>query len=169
MVIAGLLIYLRIDLELNKRAFQQANHAIDTIYANIVKEIGPPDDSRSENRCGKGQGLLSDGPWRCYINLFFVYGVANKEQSDQNINRIRSIITASQSGLKPTAPTPITKAAGNTSVTDYYQADKKISCEAIYEFDTEFGGFLNLNNPSDKRLTIAISCSGVARANYFKI
>ena len=172
LIALGAVVYNKIATELNRRAFQQANYAIETIYNDIVKEVGPPDDNKRESRCSRSRGEFSEGPLGCYTSMFFIYGLSNKDQSDLTIKRIRSIIVNSQSILVAASSSTessglITKAPGNTSSTDYYQAPGRIKCRADYAFDTSYGSFLKLKDPDAKPLAINISCSGMAMEDYF--
>ena len=53
LLIAGIFVYEKVALELNRLAFKSAQHAIDTVYEDIVKGVGQPDNSKATNECSR--------------------------------------------------------------------------------------------------------------------
>ncbi len=105
--VAGFFVYQRIALELNRLAFKDAQHAIDTLYADIAAQVGQPDDQKQNYYCGGFRGEFGEGPLSCYLDTSFIFGVNDKQQSDQFISKIKNVINAKSSfkpDPKPSAP-----------------------------------------------------------------
>jgi len=173
LVIIAVFTYFKISLELNRRAFQQAAHAIETIYADIVKEIGPPDDNRYSRECSRPSVVYDQGPLSCSIGIDFIYGVSDKQEPDQLKERIKSVINHHSNLLLPTTAPPsfidVNPAPGNNtdSTIDYFKTSAGMECTSKYTYDMPREIQLNTKNRNEKGFGISISCSSDARGQFF--
>src|SRR3990167_1187147 len=172
LVVVVFFVYLRIDLELNKRAFQQASKAIDTIYADIVKEVGPPGDKNDSSRCRGFRGVYGEGPLSCYLDKNFVYPVKNKSEADQLRVKIQDIVMQQDRFIRqPTPSNTINypKADSDSApFTEYYRFKGGIECIVNYIYNPTFNSSLGLKDPETyKQFYVSFSCSGPANAKYF--
>ena len=143
LVVIGVAAYYKISLELNRRAFEQASQAIDTIYADIVKEIGPPDDHRNSKECSQSYS----GPYNlvtsCGVHVDFIYSVDDKEQADDKLRKIRSIVENRPDLIRPVSMPEsdivTTPAPGNSNLNtsiNYYKSNGGILCIFKYVYDS---------------------------------
>jgi hypothetical protein len=175
LIIVGFLVYQYISTQLNKRDFQQARAAIDTIYADIVARVGQPDNSKRTNDCSRPSEEFTQGPLSCSVGTDFIYGVDNEQQANQLFKQIQAIIAAHPELFKSTKPlsSSITDTlVVNTyyhSAEDYYSRGGNMDCFNKYIYDTPREIDLSVINPSQKPLQINIDCSDWAKAQYYPL
>lgn len=171
LLVAGYFVYDKIALELNKRAFQNARVAIDTVYADIVKEVGQPDDFKHENFCSRPNVTFGEGPLSCDVSTTFIYGVADMDDANRVFKKTQITISTYKK-LKPTKPllSSITSVpVGDviySSATDYYKMSG-VDCITSYWYDTPRQIELAINHKNKKPLEISLSCNNWARAQFY--
>lgn len=170
----GFFIYEKAALELNKRAFIGARHTIDIVYADIVKDVGQLNNSLTINECSRSHLELSDGPLSCSVNTEFVYGVADKNESDKLMSKIKASVAKHAASFKPTAP-PKSEISVSPSVHDvsdsevgYYSA-AGLFCTIKYVFDTPEDLDIRLQNSNAMPFAVNVSCSSKARDVFYPI
>lgn len=173
-VILGIFIYYKVSLELNRRAFQQASYAIESIYADIVKEIGLPDDSRNSQGCGGFQGVYGEGPISCDIRVIFIYPVKDLTSANQLQEKIKRVINDQKNLFMPIQAPQVDSSTSGIVVSDsapsryYYETASGIECSVVYIFDPSSESRLSLKDKENNKVFyINMNCSGPARAKYF--
>jgi len=176
-LITGLFVYEKVALVLQRRAFQQARIAIDTVYANIVKNVGPPDNSKRQSECSKSYFGAYKLIISCSVNNDFVYGVKNKEDADKLTTKIRMTInehpellrtnSAQNTGVD-TNPAP---GYENTSSSyDYFKTKDGLLCIFKYVYDNPSETYLKLQNHDDsKTFYVTSGCTGNAKEQYYPL
>jgi len=171
LLITGVFVYEKIALELNKRAFAHARAAIDTVYADIVAQVGQPDNSKRSNTCSRPNQLYGRGRLSCDISITFIYGLNDLDQASTYLKTIQKIIT-SQRTFKATKPLSIAITTGLVADAQYsdahdYYSNSGISCEASYWYDTPRQIELDIKDGNKKPLEISLSCTDWARSEYY--
>src|SRR5437868_15522224 len=82
LAVAGIFVYEKVAYEMNKRAFAQAKTAIDSVFADIVRQVGPPDDKKFNLKCHAIREVYGDGPTSCTLTIYFIYPIADKARAD---------------------------------------------------------------------------------------
>jgi len=175
LVVVGFFVYQKVALELNKRAFANARTAIDTVYADIVKEVGQPDNSKSTNECSRSHVAIGDGPLSCSVNTSFIYDVSNRSEADQLMNDAQKVVKKHTNIFKsvpaPPSSIDITPAISdvNNSEVNYYSV-AGMFCTIKYVYDTPRESDLVLQNSRDKiPYFVAITCSADARNIFYPL
>lgn len=170
-LVVGIFVYEKVALELNRRAFSQARAAIDTIYADIVAQVGQPDNSKRSNTCSRPNVVFGQGSLSCDISTSFIYGVTNEDQANNVFKKTQQIV-GQQKTFKPVMLEPAITSApvGNTiytSATDRYKAARGIDCTMSYWYDTPRQTDLEINDKSKKTFEIMLNCNGWAKDQYY--
>jgi hypothetical protein len=171
LLVAGIFVYERIALELNKRAFAHARSAIDTVYADIIKSVGPPDNSKRSSDCSIYENEFVVGPDYCNIDTSFIYGVLDEDEATAQFKKIQTVINQHKN-FKPTRPLSL-KITDQTVVNSAYHtaSDEFIAaglpCIVNYVYDTPREIFLSINDSSKKPFQIVIGCNGKTWALYY--
>ena len=174
LVVAGFFVYQRIALELNRQGFKQARSAIDTVYADIVAKVGPPDNSKRVNDCSRPNEEFDQGPLSCSIGTDFIYGVSDQNQANDLFKQIQGVIAQHPSlfHLTQALDTSIKDTlVVNTyyhSAQDYYNT-AGMDCSIKYTYDTAREIDLSINDPTKKSFEVNIDCSGWAKAQYYPL
>jgi len=172
-LVAGTLIYQAIALRQNRQAFQEARSDIDTIYADIVIQVGKPDNFRRTNSCSRPSQEFEQGPLSCDVSTDFIYGVDNKTQADVLKSQIQHVINQHRDLLSPSAPPvsdiyPILAPGNNTdSSNNYFLTKKNMQCGTKYTYDLPREIGIDLQKNDKKIFGIAFDCSSLARKDYF--
>lgn len=175
LLIVGVFFYEKIALELNKRAFQQARTSIDTVYADIVAQVGQPDSYKRSNSCSRPNQEFTQGPLSCNVATTMIYGVSNPSEANTKFKSIQTIVN-SKKIFKPTSPPADTIRAASVGVItsstalDHYTINSsKMDCAIKYVYDTpsETSLLLKMNTPEEKAFYISIGCDDWARAQYY--
>ena len=168
--VVSFFVYQRVALELNKRDFQQARAAIDKVYADIVTQVGRPDNSKRVNDCSRPDQEFGQGPLSCSVGIDFIYGVNNELDADTLFKKIQAVI-GSHGDLKPTKA--LDDSIHDTlvvnsyyhSAQDFYSVSD-INCSVKYTYDTPRETFLSINS-NLKTFYVSLGCDGAARASYY--
>jgi hypothetical protein len=172
---AGIFIYEKVALELNKRAFQHARTAIDSVYADIVTQVGQPDNFKRTSTCSRSyQELTGYGNASCDVDTSFIYGETDSNEATSTIKKIQSVI---KSNSRFNQTRPLSSNISDTLVVnsyyhgaqDFYKFDE-LDCTAKYVYDTPADTYLALSkSPNRKTLFIIVGCSGLARDQYYPL
>ena len=175
LVVAGFFVYQRIALELNRQGFKQARSAIDTVYADIVAKVGPPDNSKRVNDCSRPNEEFEQGPLSCAVNTDFVYEVSDEQQANDMLGQVQGVINQQSSLLQAAKPlsgsikdTFVARTYYHTTI-DYYRTKQKMNCEVSFIYDTPSEIDLQIKNPRGLPLEIGIGCSDFAKAQYYPL
>jgi len=161
-------------LELNKRDFQRASRAIDSIYAEIVSQVGQPDNTKRSQTCSRTyQEFSGYGPPNCDVDIEFTYGVASLSGANKIYKSIQYIVT--HDSLKSVSP--LSSKITRTLISDKYYSEAQdnyvfnsLNCTSKYVYDTPQDTFLTLKTNKDlKSLYVVLGCSGAARQQYYPL
>ncbi|MEX1995367.1 MAG: hypothetical protein WD887_01155 [Candidatus Saccharimonadales bacterium] len=159
----------------NKKSFEKALAAIDIVYADIVSEVGPPDNYKHTNDCSRPSGVYEDGPLSCSVSTSFIYGVANRTEANNLLKKIQTVIGEHQDLLKPTqalAATIEDTLVVNTyhhSALDSYTRGGSMDCYTSYFYDTFEEIDLTISSKVKKPFQINLGCSDFANKEYYPI
>jgi hypothetical protein len=173
-VLIGVIVFRVYEKQQNQAAFEQARLTIDAIYADVIKEVGPPDDQKRTNSCSKNFQEWGGGEISCDVSGEFIYGVDSQEQATKIYKSVQNIVVNEKNTFKPESPL-------STSITDelvvdtYYHSaydsfktERGLKCVAKYVYDTPKDSYLK--TPAGKKgLYITIGCFGGAKAPYYKL
>lgn len=171
LLVVGFFVYEKVALEFNKRAFAQARTAIDAVYADIVKDVGQPDDYDRSSSCSIYEGLFGDeGPISCNIDTSFIFGVNNQEGAEVQFKKIQEAVKQHKK-FKLSKPLSLTITSQGVVNSVYHTASDEflvsgLPCIINYVYDTPREIFLKVKDQTKKPLQIVIGCHGIAR-NYF--
>lgn len=169
--VAGFFVYEKVALELNKRAFVHARAAIDTVYADIVAQVGPPDNSKRVIECSTSHVTFGQGPISCSVDTDFIYGVSDEGEAVALFRKIQAVISKNKQ-FKPTKALSLTITDQTVVNSAYHTASDEFSLDGLqcivnYVFDTPREIFLTINDNSKKPLQVVIGCHGITRAMYY--
>jgi hypothetical protein len=170
---AGFWVYGQASTYTNKRDFQQAKKMTDNIYNSIILKVGTPDNFSKKDTCSRSyQEFNGYGQINCDIDRSILYSVSNKEDAQEKINEIQSIINQVKDYV-PTRPintTIVTTGVLNKSyygVQNFYKL-KNLDCTSKYVYNTPDDTFLKLNHPGTP-LYVVIGCTGPAKKLYYPL
>ena len=173
LLVIGVFVYEKVALELNKRAFQQARVAIDTIYADIVAKVGQPDDHKRTGSCSIYTEEFSTGPTFCNIDTSFIYSVTDEGEANRQFKSIQSVISLHKE-FKPSQALDSAITSKFVVNTNYYAASDKyksagLDCIVNYVYDTPREISLEIHDNTKKPLQVVIGCNSLARSKYYPI
>lgn len=158
----------------DKRSFENARAAIDVLYADIVSEVGPPDNYKHTNDCSRPSGVYEEGPLSCSVGTSFIYGVDSQAEANSLYKKIQGTVARKSELFKPSQP--LSAAIEDTLVvnTHYYSAlDRYVSnslpCTIKYIYNTAREIDLEIVNQDYKPFQVSISCSDFAKKEYYPI
>lgn len=159
LLIAGFLLYNYLSVQANKKSFQEARVAIDSIYSSTVSTLGQPDASKHINSCGGQQ---------CTVYTSFIYGVSGYNQANKYYKTIQNEISQNPVFIptKALSKKIITTEKNYSGAQDLY-IHKKLSCTAKYLYNTPQAALLNLRNRSMKPFYVEIGCTGPTEHAYY--
>lgn len=177
LAVGGFFVYEKVALELNRHAFQQASHAIDTIYADIVAQVGQPDNFRRSSQCSRPNQEFEQGPLSCYMDIDFTYGLEDQAEGVNLNNKIKNIIAKHPDLLKPTPEPPsdiqVTPAPSNysDSALYWYKSDGGLQCTYGYAYDNPNKTHLKLLDTHAMLKTFygTVGCAGNAKNTYYSL
>lgn len=173
LLLAGVFIYQKVAQELNKRAFQQARTAIDSVYSDIVTQVGQPDNSKRNNFCSRPNREFEPGPLSCDVSTSFIYGVEDEDQANAYLKKIQAIISTHSSFKNTKALTSSLKASQVVNSV-YHTSDDNyrisgIDCVVSYVFNTPREINLTLMDKNKKGFEVSLSCFSDARSQYYPL
>jgi hypothetical protein len=169
--IAGIFIYQKIALELNKRDFQNARTAIDSVYADIVRQVGPPDNYKKVNQCVREHEELTQGSLFCNIDTTIIYGVKDRVEASSILAKVQGVITNEKQfklsghlsrGIQDRL---VTNTYYHTAEDNYRYSN--LDCVASYVYDTPGEISLSLQDKNMQPLEISFGCNGPAKQSYY--
>jgi hypothetical protein len=155
---AGFFIFNHLSVQSNKRNFEHARTAIDSVYSGTTSVLGNPDAHRRVNTCGGSQ---------CTVYTSFVYAVDNKNQADEYFKKIQTQIS-SQKSLVPTRPVSsgLSHSNGFDGAQDLYSYGK-LTCTAKYTYNPPQITLLRVKNIASNPLYVELGCTGAAKKNFY--
>lgn len=173
MIVIGVFIYQKIALELNRLAFKNAQHAIDTVYADIVAQVGQPDNSKRSNTCNIVRNEFSSGPIYCFISIDFVYGLSSRQDADRLFNNIQKIVSLHPELFKVVK---LTSSIDTTTIgNNIYQATHDsyivngLGCTFSYVYNTPKLTGLMIKDVQKKVFQISLGCSSKSRVAFYTL
>lgn len=173
-LVAGYFVYEAVAFRVNKHAIEQTRAAIDSVYSDIVVQVGQPDNYKQTNDCSRSyQEFTGYGDITCGIDTILNYGVNNEAEANNLVSRIQTIISRNGS-FNLTAPKSASitdRFVVNTSyhaASDSYKANG-LNCKVNYVFDTPQETFLKISDNNKKVFEVTIGCYGPARGLYYPL
>jgi hypothetical protein len=159
----------------NHKSFIQARQDIDLIYADVVKQVGQPDNYKETNSCSQSyQEFVGYGDISCSIDTEFIYGVVDAAQANSLFKKIQTTINSSEV-LTPQSR-PSNAITGEWIVNDYYQTSsddykttRGMVCRVNYIFDTPREIDLKIKNQNAKPIQINMGCWDRAKASWYPL
>lgn len=156
----------------DKQRFAEASALVDKIYADIVAELGQPEDHKRTNSCSRTyQEFSGYGDPTCSVGIRAVYGVVNRSEADSKLRIIQKLLSK-QASLKigGTLSTMIAdQQVGNNNAKGafdeyrYYQ----LRCTAKYLYDTPGETLLSAQIENMKSFYVAVVCSGLTKSQIY--
>jgi hypothetical protein len=175
-LILGLSVYQAVALRTNKHNFEQARVAIDTVYADIVTKVGPPDNYKRTNECSRPNQEFGQGPLSCDVSSEFIYGVEDEQQANNLLKQIQDSTRNHPSLLKPVAPLSSSipsKFVANTyfhTAVDRYKTASGMGCTVKYAYDTPLETPLKLiRSSNNKTFYVTLGCLDWAKSQYYPL
>ena len=175
LIIIGFSIYQKISIYNNKRAFEQARTTIDSIYADIVKQVGQPDNHKRVSSCDYASREFGHGPLGCSVYVEFAYSVNNNERATSIVKRSSVILSSDQkitySNLSSVTPfkniskNPLQRVSISFSKNSY---GFTCTLTSVYSVPYRLSGYLSVANKGDV-LSSIIGCEGPAKQAYYKL
>jgi hypothetical protein len=165
--------YNHVQTSNNKRNFQQARAAIDSVYDDAIRNVGKPDNAEEKSFCSRSHKEFSSGDLTCEVDTNFIYAVSNEEEANNVMGKIQqSTYTVAGLKKKETAVKKINDF--NILNVPYHTASDSYSynglnCVIGYVFDTPREMDLKVNDDSKKSFEINMSCSGPAKQQYYRM
>ena len=174
LLVAGIFVYERVALELNKRAFSQARATIDTIYADIVAQVDQPDNSKHSDTCSIYTEVYSTGPTYCNIVTTLIYGVKDESEANNVFKKIQLVIESHNDLIDSIKPLSSKISAMTVANAPYYASSDRykssgLNCVANYIYDTPQQISLTVEDNKMKPLEITLGCNGKARADFYSL
>jgi hypothetical protein len=158
----------------DKQRFEEARATIDSIYADIVTQLGEPDDYKRSNTCSRPyQEFTGYGAPQCDVGIIIVYGLENEEAANTNMKLVQESASKppkfmSNSTLDPSiAESSVTNTIFNTA-SDSYNF-KGLRCVINYVYDTPQETYLNIKDSTKKPFQVSIGCAGEAKSQLYKL
>lgn len=145
------------------RRLHSSRAAIDSVYTDITKRLGQPDDLRTSNSCVK-QGNINTYTL-CTVETDFIYGASNQNLANVFLGQIQKVIGAHRNAFKPTRKLSVhlgnalSVEAYTHDATDYYRGPYGSACSVKYSFATPDEVDLSLRDPSLQPFEVFFSCS----------
>jgi hypothetical protein len=172
LLVSGYKVYDHFSIAANKRAFQNARAAIDNIYFDSIKQLGPADNAEASSSCKRDHVEFGTGQLSCNVGINFIYGLNNESEANMKMSTVQKLIQKSM--LKPTMllsaelkDSTVTTSYFHTA-TDSYQLNG-LDCTASYIYDTPQLTSLSVKRSSQKQFEIVMGCSGPAKQQYYRL
>ncbi len=172
---AGIFAYQEIALQLNKRQFEHARVAIDTVYADIVSKVGQPDNFKRENSCSVSYQEFDTGRTSCSIDTSFIFAVKDKNEASSIFKKIQSVVDSDKHYFKISRP-PSDSISSSPVAYFYYQEAQDyyyvtgLKCTIKYVYDTPKDTYLSLSTGDGvKTMFIVLGCDGSARSKIYPV
>ena len=158
------------QLRADKQRFTEASVLVDKIYADIVTELGQPEDSKRTNSCSvRYQEFTGSGDLTCHIDGSATYLVRDKQEAEAVITNVQDLI--SHNGKLKSLDTLNTdfhdSVAGSTVyhiVSNKYSVNS-MQCSIGYIYDPPGGA--RMSGSENKKLEIGVSCSDAAKSQIY--
>ena len=178
-VVGGFVAYRQYSVWTDKQKFEKAQASIDTLYADIVVRLGPPNNYEHNQSCGRPNQKFEQGPLSCNVGLHFVYAVSSRDEGDILFDAIYSI-ASSRTDIIQSISSPESKlresSVGNSLSTwtsaynQFIEKSSGLKCVMKSVYDTPEDTFLELkNSPDKKNFYTTIGCADKARRGYYPI
>ena len=197
-VVGGFVAYRQYSVWTDKQKFEKAQASIDTLYADIVVRLGPPNNYEHNQSCGRPnqkfeQGPLScnvglpsnyersqscgrpnqkynQGPLSCNVGIGFVYALNEGSDPLELIQSIDNVISLEQSGFKFNDSSLGNELTPPVIIKEYLNKPSGMDCRIKYAYDSPQDIHLELkdNSIGSSPLYVGLSCGSSARTEYYK-
>jgi hypothetical protein len=163
--------YNHIQTSNNKRDFQQARAAIDSVYDDAIRNVGKPDNAEEKSSCTRPNQEFTQGVLTCDVNVKFVYGLESESQANDYYIKIQKLI--GKHNFRPSKELGTSVKDSLVIDTTYhsshdYYTNSGLGCEASYIYDTPSQTDLAIKS-NKHPLEVLLSCSGKAKQQYYRL
>jgi hypothetical protein len=175
LLVSGYKVYDHFSIAANKRAFQNARAAIDNIYFDSIKQLGPADSAEASSDCSRTyKEFTGYTDLTCEVDTRFIYAVVNESEASGIFKKVQAIISQKDSVMKPSQAMASSIKDSLVVSTVYHSASDTykingLSCTVNYIYDTPREIDLSIKNPNMKPFEITIGCSGPAKQQYYRL
>lgn len=169
------IIYARIQTANNRRDFQQARGAIDSIYTDVLHNVGTPDRTTKTQDCTRRyQEFTGYGDLTCHLNAELLYPVNNEFDANDLLQKVQQLIRVRHNDFIHTGAYANGLKDREVISSIYHSTSDKyksygLSCIVNYVYDTPREIDLVLSDKSSKPLEVTIGCYGPAKQPYFTL
>jgi hypothetical protein len=172
LLVSGYKVYDHFSIAANKRAFQNARAAIDNIYFDSIKQLGPADAAEASSSCKRDHVEFGTGQLSCNVGINFIYGLNNESEANMKMSTVQKLIQQSKFKATKSLSTALKDSIVATSAYHTASDSYKLSgldCVATYVYDTPQAISINIKNVLEKRFEVAIGCYGPAKQQYYRL
>lgn len=181
LAVLGVVVYIGLMWR-EKRQFIQAEKDISTISAQIIEEVGRPDQEIKDRSCGYASRKFSRGPRGCSVSIYLLYKNKGVLESNVLVGKISSLLNIKPSGYAFNHKTMTGSDEYEfKELDDGRLFDRQLSTSLNTGFDK--GCSIGLTHPgvgtpyremfdttySEKNFVVGLSCGGPAMAEYFPL
>jgi hypothetical protein len=166
--------------EADKKKFETARTSFESLYADIVKQVGAPDKVEWDNSCGYGSREFERGPLSCGSSIVFAYPVNDNVEASNMAEKINAAIDNRQdifmlkfSNRGYTIPFVqiVDQNDARETDSDYtFMGHSELHCSSSMKY-------INSSNPSasltstkqEHNLVAELSCGGEASSPHYKV
>jgi hypothetical protein len=174
LLVSGYKVYDHFSIAANKRAFQNARAAIDNIYFDSIKQLGPADAADISSSCTRTyQEFSGYKNMTCHVDTKFIYSTGNENAANIIFKNIQKLVNTNnnfkpEESLSPTIKDSLVVNTVYHVASDTYHA-YGLNCTVNYVYDTPREIDLSIKDPSKKPLEITIGCYGPAKQQYYRL
>jgi hypothetical protein len=164
--------YNHIQTSSNKRDFQQARVAIDSVYDNALRSVGKPDNAEVGSDCARSHQEFSGGDLTCYLNTRFIYGVTNESEASRIFKKTQLLVLKTPA-FKPESISNAIIDSYQVNSVSHAASDKfklyNLICSINYVYDTSREIDLSIKDSTKKPFEVTIGCYGPAKQQYYRL
>jgi len=170
-VLLGVLAFIgvnRLIIYNQKKQFDQAEKSLDTLYADIVKNVGQPTSMKKDKSCSYRSEKYSQGERSCSVDIYMYFNDVNQQQDAMDLalrvedslmknERINLTSTTAQNN------NPYVSSHDYNSSDGFKFKDQQLSCYSDYTLDKQ------ALFSDTKSFRVTLSCYGNSRSEFYPV
>lgn len=175
----GIFAYGKYSARQDRQKFEQARAAIDSVYADIVAQVGPPARHKSDQSCDYASSEFGKGPLGCSIYMAFAYAVKDASQATQLAKKVNStaanrtdLFAISYSNTNQSLPFSPLKDAHDYQIVsnDYLGKKSRLDCYLISTYAHKDSLYLSITTKnSEENLSVLLGCKGPVKEEIYPV
>jgi hypothetical protein len=166
-IFLALAVHHKIVVAADKKKFEQARMSLESLYSDIVAQVGTPERVERVNSCGYGNREFDRGPLGCSVTLQLTFVLNDSVQASHLASQVDMIASQKSRTFKSTYSNsssalpfngPQIDISGGHDTGGYIDLKSMLSCATNSYFDK-----------SSLLLHTELSCGGSAKAPYYKV